>query len=195
MFNNELYCSRLNKIKRRFLQGANPKMRSGDAATDGGEAGPAGTMPWDMPRYRNWIAVAKVHALVEKAMAAGLAPLGLKLPHYDILANVYRFPGLTQQDLANRMLVGRSNLSMLLPELERRRLVKRTPDGEDRRVRRLSLTDAGRTLTAEALQVQVRVIEGMMAALSAAECEALGDYMRRVGHHMLNHPQVAGGPA
>ena len=151
----------------------------------------AGLMPWDMPRFRNWIAVAKVHVLVEKAMAAGLAPLALKLPHYDILANVYRFSGLTQQELADRMLVGRSNLSMLLPELERRGLVKRVPDSEDRRVRRLSLTAEGRMLTLRALKVQVQVIENMMAALSAEECEALGDYMRRVGHHMLANPLSA----
>lgn len=142
-------------------------------------------MPWDMPRFRNWIAVAKVHALVEKAMAAGLAPLELKLPHYDILANVYRFPGLTQQDLANRMLVGRSNLSMLLPELERRGLVGRVPDRQDRRVRRLWLSAEGRVLTLRALKVQVEVIEAMMGALSDEECEALGDFMRRVGQHML----------
>ena len=41
----------------------------------------AGLTPWDMPRFCNWIAVAKVHVLVEKATAAGLAPLLFKLPH------------------------------------------------------------------------------------------------------------------
>jgi len=35
-----------------------------------GQQTDAGLMPWDMPRFRNWIAVAKVHGLVEKAMAA-----------------------------------------------------------------------------------------------------------------------------
>jgi MarR family transcriptional regulator, organic hydroperoxide resistance regulator len=140
--------------------------------------------PWDLPRFRNWIAVAKVHLLVEKAMMAGLGPLGLKLPHYDILANVYRFPDLTQQDLANRLLVGRSNLSMLLPELEKRGLVERIADSQDKRVRRLRLTDQGRALTAQALGVQVSVIEDMMLALSADECEQLGSYMRRVGAHL-----------
>jgi DNA-binding MarR family transcriptional regulator len=145
-------------------------------------------MPWDLPRFRNWIAVAKVHALVEKAMAAGLAPLALKLPHYDILANVYRFPGLTQQDLANRMLVGRSNLSMLLPELEQRCLVMRVPDNDDRRVRRLSLTAEGRMLTLRALKAHVAVIENMMQVLTADECDALGDAMRRVGHHLMSQP-------
>ncbi len=140
--------------------------------------------PWDLPRFRNWIAVAKVHLLVERAMMAGLSPLGLKLPHYDILANVYRFPDLTQQDLANRLLVGRSNLSMLLPELEKRGLVERIADEQDKRVRRLRLTDLGCALTIQALAVQVTVIEDMMLALTADECEQLGSYMRRVGAHL-----------
>jgi DNA-binding MarR family transcriptional regulator len=142
------------------------------------------TAPWEMPRFRNWIAVAKVHLLVEKAMTQGLSPLDLKLPHYDILANVYRFPEMTQQELADRLLVGRSNLSMLLPELEERGLVERILDGQDRRVRRLRLTDKGLALTQQALAVQVRVIEEMMLALSDEECDQLGDAMRRVGQHM-----------
>lgn len=137
-----------------------------------------------MPRYRNWIAVAKVHAMVEKAMTKGLLPLGLKLPHYDILANAYRFPGLTQQDLATKLLVGRSNLSMLLPELEKRNLIMRTSDSADKRVRRLHLTDSGTELVMDGLKVQVDVIEDMMQALSAAECDQLGDLMRRVGAHI-----------
>lgn len=145
-------------------------------------------LPWDLPRFRNWVSVAKVHALVEKAMSAGLSPLGLKLPHYDILANVYRFPGLTQQDLADRMLVGRSNLSMLLPELERRGFVERTADGSDRRVRRLRLTGEGTALTRQALAVHVSVIEDMMQVLSAEECEALGDAMRKIGRHLAEKP-------
>jgi DNA-binding MarR family transcriptional regulator len=138
-----------------------------------------------MPRFRNWIAVAKVHQLVERAMTAGLAPLGLKLPHYDILANVRRFPRLTQQELADKLLVGRSNLSMLLPELETRGLLRRTADAGDKRLRRLLLTPEGEALTAKALAVHVGVIEGMMAALTTEECESLGDSMRKVGAFMV----------
>lgn len=146
--------------------------------------------PWELPRFRNWISVAKVHLLVEKAMAAGLAPLGLKLPHYDILANVHRFPGLSQQALADRLLVGRSNLSMLLPELEKRGVLLRAADAGDRRLRRLRLTPAGEALTAQALAVHVRVIEDMMLALTAEECERLGDCMRRVGALMAEQAKA-----
>jgi DNA-binding MarR family transcriptional regulator len=137
-----------------------------------------------MPRFRNWIVVAKVNQLVEKAMAADFAPLGLKVPHYDILANIVRYPGLTQQELADRLLVGRSNMSMLLPELERRGLVARVADETDRRVRRLTLTKEGDALTRQALALHVALIERMMLALDAAECEQLGDYMRRIRTHL-----------
>jgi DNA-binding MarR family transcriptional regulator len=142
-------------------------------------------VPWDMPRFRNWIAVAKVHMLVDKAMAAGLQPLGLKLVQYDILAAIYRFPGLTQQQLADKLVVGRSNLSMLLPRFAASGLVERRGDPGDARLKRLHLTPDGQALTERALAVQVGVIEGMMGALTAEECETLGDMMRRVGRHML----------
>jgi MarR family transcriptional regulator, organic hydroperoxide resistance regulator len=141
--------------------------------------------PWELPRFRNWVAVAKVHALVERLMTVKFLPLQLKLPHYDIMANIFRFPNMTQQELANRLVVGRSNLSMLLPELERRGLVVRKSDSADKRIRRLFLTDNGVSLTREALAIHTRVIENMMEALSAEECEQLGDYMRRVGAHLV----------
>jgi MarR family transcriptional regulator, organic hydroperoxide resistance regulator len=153
-----------------------------DAIEDDGRAP---VMPWEMPRFRNWIAVAKVHMLVDRAMTAGMQPLGLKCVQYDILAAVFRFPGLTQQELADKLLVGRSNMSMLLPGLISRGLIERRGDPGDARVKRLHLTQDGAHLTRKAMQVQVGVIEGMMGALKAEECDALGDMMRRVGRHMV----------
>lgn len=141
-------------------------------------------MPWDLPRFRNWIAVARAHQIVEKTLNARLAPHGVRLAHHDILANIYRFEGVTQNALAERLLVGRSNLSMLLPELEKRGLIERYGDQADRRVRRLRLTDAGLRLTQATLAVQARVIEDMMTILTDEECHALGDYMRRLSARM-----------
>jgi MarR family transcriptional regulator, organic hydroperoxide resistance regulator len=103
---------------------------------------------------------------------------------YDLLAVAFRFPGLTQQELADKLVVGRSNMSMLLPGLIDRGLIARRGDPDDARLKRLHLTEAGLTLTQAAMQVQTVLIEQMMGALSAEECDALGDMMRRVGRHM-----------
>ena len=137
-------------------------------------------LPWELPRFHNWLAVARVHALWKKVFSEALAPLGIQLAHYDVLANVFHAPGLTQQALAEKLLVGRSAMSMLLPELERRELIERRGDEADRRVRRLWLTPTGEALTRQAMAVHVARLEAMMTVLSDAECDAIGEMMRRV---------------
>jgi DNA-binding MarR family transcriptional regulator len=144
--------------------------------------------PWELPRYRNWIAVGRLNQVVRRALGEGLASVGLDLPHYEVLAAVYRYPGMTQQELAEKLLVGRSNLSMLLPEMERRAMVERRADAQDKRLRRLFLTPEGEAQAREGLAVQVRLIEHMMAALTEQECEQLGDMARRVGKFLAAEP-------
>jgi len=137
-------------------------------------------LPWELPRFRNWIAVARAHVLWEKVFGEALAPLDIQLPHYDVLANIFHVPGLTQQALAEKLLVGRSAMSMLLPVLERRGLIERRSDEADRRLRRLWLTPAGEALTRKAMAIHVAEIEAMMTVLSDEECNAAGEAMRRV---------------
>jgi DNA-binding MarR family transcriptional regulator len=143
-------------------------------------------LPWDLPRFHNWIAVARVHALWKKAFTEALAPLGIQLAHYDVLANIFHAPGLTQQALAEKLFVGRSAMSMLLPELERRELILRQGDETDRRVRRLWLTAEGEALTRKAMAIHVARIEAMMEVLSDAECDQVGAMMRRIAKALEN---------
>ena len=143
-------------------------------------------LPWDNPRFRNWIAVARACQIMSLTLTRGL---DLKPPHLDILANVYRYPGISQQDLADKLLVGRSNLSMLIPQLEQRGLIERRTDDDDRRVLRLTLTAKGETLTEDALAIQTEVIDRSMAASSVDECNRVGDVMRRMVEQL-----TAGGP-
>lgn len=154
------------------------------------EIGHEAKLPWDMPRFHNWVAVGKVSQLVKRALGERLARVGLDLPHYDILAVIFRFPGLTQQELADKLLVGRSNLSMLLPELERRGLVRRDADDSDKRVRRLTLTVEGEAQAREGLAAQVSLIEYMMGALTDEECETVGRLMRKVGQRLAEDPSA-----
>jgi DNA-binding MarR family transcriptional regulator len=137
-------------------------------------------LPWDNPRFRNWVAVARACHSVERALAVALQPLDLKTAQLDVLMNLYKHPGMSQHDLARKLLVGRSNITMLLPQLERRALVKRKNDGKDRRVLRLFLTKSGEALLMEALKVHMALIEKVMANSTPAECDLVGDHMRRI---------------
>ena len=136
--------------------------------------------PWTNPRFRNWIALIRAHKAVILALAKALAPLDLKIGQLDMLMNIHRHPGMSQQELAERLLIGRSNITMLLPQLEASKLVAREPDAKDKRVMRLSLTPAGETLLAEALKVYSELVEQVMGASSEEECNMIGASMTRI---------------
>jgi DNA-binding MarR family transcriptional regulator len=137
-------------------------------------------LPWDNPRFRNWVAVARACHSVERALGIALQSLDLKTAQLDVLMNLYRHPGMSQHDLARKLLVGRSNITMLLPQLERRALVRRENDEKDRRVLRLFLTNSGEALLMDALKVHMALIEKVMANATPAECDMVGDHMRRI---------------
>ena len=141
-------------------------------------------LPWDNPRFKNWIAVARASQLIHQKLGRALVQLDIKVPHLDILANLFRFEGISQQDLAHKLLVGRSNISMLLPQIEKRGLIVRRKDEADKRVLRLYLTEKGREVTLRALAIELELIEHSMATTTIDECNFVGDVMNRMVQRM-----------
>jgi DNA-binding MarR family transcriptional regulator len=137
-------------------------------------------LPWDNPRFRNWIALVRAEKAVVRELTRALAPLDLKIGQLDVLMNIYRHPGMSQHDVARRLLVGRSNITMLLPQLEKQGLIRREGDAKDKRVIRLSLTDDGEKRLMQALAVYSALIDRVMAQSTPSQCDAMGDQMRRI---------------
>ncbi|SFK35709.1 DNA-binding transcriptional regulator, MarR family [Mesorhizobium albiziae] len=137
-------------------------------------------LPWDNPRFRNWIALVRAEKAVVGALTKALAPLDLKLAQLDMLMNLYRHPGMSQHDLARKLLVGRSNITMLLPQMEARGLLSRENDAKDKRIMRLTLTEDGEKLLMEALHIYTGLIERVMEQSTPAECDKMGSMMQRI---------------
>ncbi|ANL28240.1 MarR family transcriptional regulator protein [Rhizobium phaseoli] len=138
------------------------------------------SLPWDHPRFRSWIAVARACQLMQQSLTRSLADLDIKPPHLDILVNLYRFEGISQQELARKLLVGRSNMSMLLPQMEKRGLIERRDDARDKRVLRLYLTVEGRRLTEAAMAIQTDLIERTLCDEPIEQCMATATSMERI---------------
>lgn len=138
------------------------------------------SLPWDHPRFKSWISVARACQVMQSALARELAPLDIKPPHLDILVNLFRFEGLSQQELARKLLVGRSNISMTLPQMERRGLIGRRGDSRDKRVLRLFLTADGKVLAQQAMEIQTALIDRIMSATPVEECLAIAGTMDRI---------------
>lgn len=126
-----------------------------------------------IPGYEAWLAVARTSQLFQRIMTQALVPLGLEVAHYDVLANVARDEGLSQQVLARRLLVAKSNVSALLAVLERKGLIERVRHQTDARVRLVSLTLEGREVTMRATKEHARIVAQVMAAISSQEAETV----------------------
>lgn len=117
---------------------------------------------------------------MQQSLGRSLSELDIKTPHLDILINLYRFEGISQQELAHKLLVGRSNMSMLLPQMEKRGLIERRGDTKDKRVLRLFLTQEGREVTEKAMVIQIDLIERVLSPEPIEQCMAMGDSMERI---------------
>lgn len=130
--------------------------------------------------------------MMQTALGRALAPLEIKTPHLDILINLYRHEGISQQELARKLLVGRSNMSMLLPQMEKRGLISRRDDPKDKRVLRLFLTEKGRDVTERAMTIQTDLIERTLSVTPIDQCLAMADSMELLIARLQAEEETAG---
>ena len=95
------------------------------------------------------------------------------MPQFDILATLRFSEGVTQQELAERLLVTKGNVCGVLDRLERLNWVQRRSDPEDRRTNRLYLTPTGKKKVAVLLPEHDAVVLKAMRTLSNDDVKAL----------------------
>lgn len=126
-----------------------------------------------------WLRLARVFQKVDRATVDLLRQWDLSVAQFDVLAQVGNAEGLTQQQLADRLLVTKGNVCQLLDRMEERGLLIRQQEG---RANHLYLTDRGKDIRADALPAQERLIEGIFAELPRAQQTALLTSLRRLDH-------------
>ena len=134
----------------------------------------------EIPGYQSWLSVARACHMCQRQLTAVLDPLGLEVAHYDVLANVSRDEGLSQQVLARRLLVAKSNVSALTSVLERRGYIQRTRHQSDARVRLVSLTAEGRRVTQRAMKAHAEIVSEMLKPLTVEEVEIVKAAMEKI---------------
>ena len=122
-----------------------------------------------------WLRLARVYHRIQQAAAGQLREHGLTLAQFDVLAQVGAAEGLTQQALADRLLVTKGNVSQLLDRMGQAGLVERLPEG---RVCRLRLTADGRALRDVVLPLHERLIAERLGALDGSDLATLHRLLR-----------------
>jgi DNA-binding MarR family transcriptional regulator len=109
-----------------------------------------------------------------------LKPAGITPLQYTALTVLRRRDGLSSAQLARNSFVTAQSMSDLVSALERRGLIARRRDPDNRRTLLIGLTDAGRALLAAFDEAMHDLEERMLDGFSPRERDRLGDYLGRM---------------
>ncbi|MDL1897798.1 MarR family transcriptional regulator [Anaerolineae bacterium CFX7] len=120
-----------------------------------------------------WIHLLRVHHQIQRRETAQLAQYNLTLPQFDVLVQLSREEGITQQCLADRLLVTKGNVCGLMDRMVEQGLVERRADPQDRRAYMLYQTPKARALMQKVVPAQSRFIAAQLGKLSPVKQKQL----------------------
>ncbi len=126
-----------------------------------------------------WLRLARVFHKIDHASVEQMRAWDLSLAQFDVLARVGASEGVTQQQLADRLLVTKGNICQLLDRMEARGLLERHQEG---RANRIFLTESGRALWCQVVPAHEALIGELMGALSPEEQAELLPLVRKLDH-------------
>ena len=133
-------------------------------------------------RSRSRIAASPA-ALFQQSYGDAFAEIGLQNGDYGVLAALRRAGApfqLTPTDLARHRMMTSGGMTAAIDRLERKGLVSRLPNPNDRRGNLVKLTDDGRRIVDAAMNVHADVEHRLVAGLDEHECEALQRLLRKL---------------
>ena len=114
-------------------------------------------------------------------LSGSQARAGLPGSQFGALEALYHLGPLNQRELGEKLLRSGGNITLVVDNLEKRGLVRRERQTDDRRCIRVSLTDEGRRLIARIFPRHVAAILTEMSILTPAEQETLARLCRKLG--------------
>jgi MarR family transcriptional regulator for hemolysin len=117
--------------------------------------------------------ITRAARLLRQHLARTLRPVGVTPEQFYLLFRLHETDGATQADLVDKTLADRPNVSRLLAGMERAGWVTRRPDPDDKRARRVFLTDAGRERVAVLLELAVQERVRLFGGLDAEQLQLL----------------------
>jgi DNA-binding MarR family transcriptional regulator len=122
---------------------------------------------------RVWFRMLRLHARFDAAIGDRFKTIGLSVPQCDVLTTLTEREGVSQQELAERLYVTKGNISGLIDRLQAAGLVERRSTEGDRRSHAIYLTDEGRRLAHQGVELQRSFVAETIGRLAPQDIETL----------------------
>ena len=127
--------------------------------------------------------IIRLAALFQAAYVRAFAPLGLNDGDYGVLATLRRAGKphrLTPTELARHQMMTSGGMTAAIDRLERKGLVARLPNPNDRRGSLIELTGPGRKVVDRAMELHTEAESHLIEVLSATERRTLEQLLRKL---------------
>ena len=124
---------------------------------------------------------------VMSRLARHLSEAGLTQSQFGTLEALLHLGPMCQAELGRKQLRSSGNITMVVDNLQKRGLVRRKREGDDRRYVTVHLTPKGRKLIADVFPRHLDIIVREMKVLHPAEQKQLEGYLRRIGLQGSTH--------
>lgn len=122
--------------------------------------------------------IRRLHQIAVALFMQETESFGITPVQFAALQAVHNVPGTDQRTLARTIGFDTSTIAGVIDRLEARGLTLRSASAQDRRVRLLTLTEAGQQLLADVTPSMLRAQERILAPLPEQE---RGEFMRMLG--------------
>src|SRR5215204_2997282 len=128
------------------------------------------------PAVLGWLRMMRVFQKIDRASGEHLRAWDLSVAQFDVLAHVGASERMTQQELADSLLVSKGNVCQLVDKLEDRGLISRRHEG---RSNLLFLTDEGRRLFERIVPAHEALIAERFSIFTEREQTQLYELLRK----------------
>jgi DNA-binding MarR family transcriptional regulator len=129
---------------------------------------------------RSWVRMVRFHDRLIRRIEGQIGRHGLSLAQFDLLATLAHGEGITQQEVAARLLVSKGNVCGLIDRAGASGWVERRPDPDDRRANRIYLTIAGRSLIGEVLPEHFAFLRRVLGPVGRDGLRSLHEVLGRL---------------
>jgi len=114
-------------------------------------------------------------------ITSDFSKMNISESQFGVLESLYHLGPLCQKSLGDKILKSTGNITLVIDNLEKRELVERVRDTEDRRFITIYLTDAGKKLIESIFPDHVKRITNEFSVLSSEEQDVLGKLCKKLG--------------
>ena len=129
-----------------------------------------------------WLVLWKTARALETHARHSVESTGLCLSDFGVLEALLHKGPLAVHLLGEKVLLTSGSMTVAIDRLEKRGLVRRTADAEDRRARIVELTASGRKLIQRLFAAHAQDMEQAVSVLNRRERLAVTAMLRKLGH-------------